>query len=142
MPINGKVYDWESITISGPGGTLVGAQSVDYKDSAKVENVYGKGRIALGRSRGNYEASGTLEMLKDDADKLCGSLGADYMGTADFTVTVSYANDGGTSATDVLQECVVTDRGVTAGQGDSSVKEKLDISIKKILRNGVDPATK
>lgn len=142
MAINGIAYDWESIEITGPSGLLLGAQSVDYKDSAKTENVYGKGRVALGRSRGNYEASGTLEMLKADADKLTSSLGGDFLGTADFTVTASYANDGGTAATDTLQQCVVTGQGVTASQGDSAVKVKLDLSIKKILWNGTDPAIK
>ena len=139
MPINGRNYDWESIEINGPGGLIVGAQSINYKDSAKVENVYGKGRDILGRGRGNYEGSGNLEMLRPDFDALIGGLGSDYLGSADFTVVVSYGNDDGLTVTDTLQECVITDQDLSGTQGDAKIPVKLDINVKKILWGGVEP---
>ena len=139
MTINGRSFDWESIEVQGPGGLIVGAQSVSYKDSAKTENVYGKGRDVKGRSRGNYEASGTLEMLRSDFDELVGSLGADFMGKADFTVVVSGANDEGYSFTDILKECVITGNDFTGSQGDAKMPGKCEMNIKKILWNGVEP---
>lgn len=142
MSVNGRNYDWESIEVMGPGGLIVTAQSVNYKDSAKVEDVYGKGRDKLGRGKGNYEASGTLEMLRPDFDDLVGSLGADYLGKADFNVTVSFANDEGLVATDVLQECVITSQDLTGSQNDAKIPVKLELNIKKILWNGVEPVVR
>ena len=142
MAINGRTYDWESIEITGPGGRIVGAQNVSYKDNAKTENVYGLGRYPLGRSKGNYEATGSLEMLRKDGDALIGALGADYLGKADFTVTVSYANDGGDVATDTLVKAVVTDQDLGMGQGDKAAIIKFSLSMEKILWNGKEPVVK
>lgn len=142
MAINGQNYDWESIEITGPGGRVVGAQSIDYKDNAKVENVYGIGRDPLGAGKGNYEASGSMEMLRKDADALIGALGADFLGKADFTVSVAFANDGGQVTNDTLQKCVVTGTDFSAKQNDAKLVVKFELYIKKILWNGVEPVVK
>lgn len=142
MAINGRTYDWESIEITGPGGRIVGAQNVNYKDNAKSENVYGIGRYPLGRSRGNYEASGSLDMLRKDADALIGALGADYLGKADFTVSVSYANDGGDVTTDTLVKAVVTEQDQGMDQGAKAAVMKFSLSMEKILWNGKEPVVK
>jgi len=137
--INGKNYDWESIEIMTPGGLAIGAQSISYKDSAKVENVYGKGRIIRGRGRGNYEASGSLELLRPDFDALVGALGSDYLGKADFSISIHGANDGGDSFSDTIVEAVITDQDLSGSQGDAKIPVKIDFSAKKILWDGVEP---
>lgn len=142
MAINGRTYDWESIEITGPGGRIIGAQSIDYKDEAKVEEVYGLGRDILGRGKGNYKASGSVELLRQDGDALISALGADFLGKADFTITVSYANDEGTTATDTLQKCVVSGVDTSAKQGEAKMTMKLELNIKKVLWNGTEPVVK
>lgn len=139
MAINHVNYDWESIQIVTPGGVLLGAVSVTYKDEAKVENVYGKGRVALGRARGNYSASGSLDVLRDSFNRLTASLGADFLGKKDFTVIVSYANDGGSTCTDTLQGAVITADDASMNQGDKEAKVKMELSIEKILWDGLEP---
>jgi len=137
--INGKNFDWQSIEIMTPGGLCVGAQSINYTDSANVEKIYGKGRVIRGRSRGNYEASGNLEMSRPDFDNLVSALGSDYLGSADFTITVSGANDGGDSFTDVIVKAVITKQDLTGSQGDKNIPAKIDFDAEKILWNGLEP---
>ncbi|NSW85208.1 MAG: hypothetical protein HPY84_02700 [Syntrophobacteraceae bacterium] len=128
--INGNQYDWESVEIVMPHGIVIGVQEVSYSDERPIEARYGRGSIPRGYGRKNYEASGSLTLDKDEADRLQKALGGSFYTKSTFTVVVSYANHDQATITDVLKDCHITKRDNSAKQGEeNSGQTKLDIVI-------------
>lgn len=141
MAVNGKVYDWESITIALPYGVVIGVESIDYDDGKEAELVYGKGGKALGYGEGNYEASAKMTLLRDEYDKLLDyakSTGKPLYGIKPFPITVSYADDLGSITTDVIKGAKLTKNTHKAAQGDKKLSIDLELLVTdQIVRDGV-----
>lgn len=141
MPVNGKVYDWESITIALPYGVVIGVESIDYDDGKEAELVYGKGGKALGYGRGNYEANAKMSMLRDEFDRLleyAKEIGKALYALPPFPITVSYANDGAPTKTDVIKGAKLTKNAHKAAQGDKKLSVDLELLVTdQIVRDGV-----
>lgn len=140
--INGRVYDWESITVGLPTGTLIGIQSIEYKDSKEKEMVYGKGAAPVGRGEGNYKAEGKLTVSRDEYQNIldyCKQVGKAFFRLPPFPITVGYANDEEATRTDVITDVVFTERSISPKQGDKSLTKDLSFIAKKIVEDGVQP---
>jgi hypothetical protein len=125
MAINGKSYDWEDITVTLPHGTAAGIKEIKYSDEQPVTAHYGKGAIPRGYGRGNYAASGSMVLYRDEWDRLQEQLtssGAGIYDHAPFTIVVSYANDDHGETTDTLKSCKISKcDGGGGAQGDDLV---------------------
>ncbi|GAB6173278.1 MAG: hypothetical protein QMC95_06540 [Desulfitobacteriaceae bacterium] len=140
--INGKVYDWESVTISLPTGVVIGIDSVEYKDSKEKEMVYGKGAMPVGRGEGNYKAEGKITLLRDEYQNLldyCKMIGKSFYKIPPFPITASYANDGEKTRVDVVKGVTFTERSQSMKQGDKSLTKELSFIAEKIVEDGVEP---
>ena len=107
MAANGNKYDWESITVTLPGGEAVAITEIKYEDGQGVTARYGRGSIPRGYGRGNYEASGSMVLDREEWEKLKKELTADGGGIYDhtpFTIVVSYANDDMETITNLLAQ--------------------------------------
>lgn len=122
MAINGRQYDWEDITVTLPHGDTVGITEIKYKDGQKIEARYGKGAIPRGYGRGNYEASGSMVLDRDEWERLKKSIAAGSIyDHKPFTIVVSYANDDMGNVTDTLKDCKITGfDGGGGSQGDAN----------------------
>lgn len=131
--INGRNYDWESVTITLPQGTLVGVKKIDYSDEKEFKPVYGKGATPVSFGSGNYKGEGKLTLLREEFERLvtyCRNQGLkEFYGLPPFQVTVSYANETRPLVTDVLQACKFTKTGSSAEQGKEDVEVELDFLI-------------
>ncbi len=74
MSVNGKFYDWEDVTVTLPNGVAAGITEITYEDEQPVTAHYGKGAIPRGYGRGNYSASGTMILDRDEWERLKTSL--------------------------------------------------------------------
>lgn len=123
MAINGRKYDWEDITVTLPHGEVAGITEIQYEDGQEITSRYGKGAIPRGYGRGNYEASGTMVLDRDEWEKLKKELSQNG-GIYDhepITIVVSYANNDLGSVTDTLKNCKITKfSGGGASQGDDN----------------------
>ncbi len=141
MAVNGKVYDWESITIALPYGVVIGVESIDYDDSKEAELVYGKGGKAVGYGNGNYEANAKITLLRDEYDRLleyARENGKALYKLPPFPITVSYANDGERPKTDVIKGAKLTKNAHKAAQGDKKLSVDLELLVTdEIIRDGV-----
>lgn len=143
MAINGRGYDWEDISVTLPQGEAVGITEIKYEDQQEITARYGKGGIARSWGRGNYEASGSMVLDRDEWEKLKsaltdGTTGGIYDHTP-FTIVVSYANSDMGTVTDTLKNCRITKFSGGASQGDDNASPvSCDFTIlSPIIWNGV-----
>lgn len=147
MSANGQAYDWEDISVTLPHGEAAGITEIKYDDGQPVTARYGKGSVPRGFGRGNYEASGSMVLDRDEWEKLKKELTANGGGIYDhepFTIVVSYANDNFGTITDTLKQCRITKfSGAGGSQGDDNASPMTCelIILRPILWNGV-PAKK
>ncbi len=149
MAINGKNYDWEDVHVVTLTGEQIGITEIKYSDEQSVTARYGRGAIPRGYGRGNYEASGSMVLDRDEWEKLKEALvgvsgtGGIYDHTP-FPIIVSYANDDMGLVTDTLRDCKISKfDGGGGSQGDDNVSPiTCEFTIlSPILWNGV-PAKK
>lgn len=144
MAINGKNYDWEDISVMLPNGQAVGITEIKYEDSQTVTARYGKGAKPRGYGRGNYEASGSMVLDRDEWEKFKIYLAATGKGKildhTPFTIVAMYANDDMGTVTDTLNSCKISKfSGGGASQGDDNASPMTcEFTIlEPILYNGI-----
>lgn len=145
MAINGKNYDWEDIHIITLTGEQIGITEIKYSDEQSVTARYGRGAVPRGYGRGNYEASGSMVLDRDEWEKLklalvaLSNTGGIYDHTP-FPIVVSYANDDMGTVIDTLRDCKISKfDGGGGSQGDDNVSPiTCEFTIlSPILWNGV-----
>lgn len=127
MAINGKNYDWEDIHVTTLIGEQIGITEIKYSDEQSVTARYGRGAVPRGYGRGNYEASGSMVLDRDEWEKLklalvaLSNTGGIYDHTP-FPIVVSYANDDMGTVIDTLRDCKISKfDGGGGSQGDDNV---------------------
>lgn len=140
--INGKCYDWNSITINVSGMENIEITSISYGDKQEHEALYGKGGKYRGYGTGNQSNTVSVEMSREDFNEFCKVI--KKKGVKEFykyvvpKITVSYADDGVTTSTDVLTNVKFGSRDTNPKQGDKSVTMKMDgVAYGGITWNGM-----
>lgn len=128
MAINGVMHSWESVSIQGPQGEMLDVESIDYEDSRGVRRVMGKGSLARGYSRGNYEGKGSLVMRREEYELLADAVGP-FMDMEPVTITASYDKGDGKVLTDTLESVVFYSRKSGGKQDDESINVTLDFEV-------------
>jgi hypothetical protein len=126
MAINGKSYDWEDISVIFPDGVAAGITEIKYSDEQPVTAHYGKGAVPRAYGRGNYTASGSFVMDRDEWEKLKLALaalgGGGIYDHPPFVIVVSYAASDLPPVIDTLKACKITKfDGGGGAQGDDKV---------------------
>ena len=140
--INGKCYDWTSITIHVSGMDSIEIQEISYDDEQEMEIIYGKGGKIRGQGYGNKKNSVKISLLREDFNEMVRvSKKKGYKSFYAYTIpkiTVSFADDGAQTSTDVLTDVKFSKRSMKAAQGDKSMKVDLDgTAIGGIKMNGL-----
>lgn len=140
--INGKCYDWSSVTINVEGMDSIELQEISYDDEQELEPIYGKGGKIRGYGTGNQKNSVKLSMLREDFNEMARVIkGKGVKSFYKYTIpkiTVSYADEGAVTTTDVLTNVKFSKRSLKAAQGDKSMKVDLDgMALGGITMNGL-----
>ncbi len=128
--INGKAYDWSSVTIKIPGAESIEITEISYNDEQEHDGIYGKGGMYRGYVTGNYKASVSISMSREDFNELQRVI--KKKGYKNFykyvipKIIVSYADDGAATTTDILTDIKIGKRDTSAKQGDKNITVKLD----------------
>ena len=143
--INGHKFDYSSIEIHVGGTPFVAVQEISYSHTLEPGYLRGTAPGKLGRTRGEYNAEGSLTLYMPDYKQLCKQLAAmnpqaGYM-EAVFTITVSYQEIATSSQliTDVLEGCRFTSAEHSHSQGNDALQVSVDIDIMRIIENGLQP---
>jgi hypothetical protein len=148
MAINGKLYDWEDVNVVLPSGPAAGITEIKYSDEQPVTAHYGRGAIPRGYGRGNYTASGSMVLDRDEWEKLKLVLaalgGGGIYDHVPFMIVVAYANSDQLPIVDVLRSVKISKfDGGGGSQGDDKVTPiTCEFTIlEPILWNGVPAKT-
>ena len=142
MAINGKNYDWEDMSVMMPHGVAAQISEIKYGDEQPVTPRYGRGATPRGYGRGNYAATVSFVLDREEWEKLKIPLSANG-GIYDhdpFNIVVNYANSDQPTVTDTLKKVKITKfDGGGGSQGDDNVSPITCEGqvLEPILWNGV-----
>ena len=105
--VNGKVYDWSSVTIGMSGCGGIEPKEISYDDEKEKTLIYGKGGRIRGYGTGQAKNAVKISMLREDFNIFMDAVKASYKKNKFYDVvvpkiTVSYADTGCTTCTDTL----------------------------------------
>lgn len=139
VPINGQNYDFSHAEIL-LNGSRIPVKSINYRDSLEPGEVRGNHSQPLGRTRGQYEASGDVTLHRAERDYFLQLLGPGYMERT-FDVVVMYANGTNPVSTDRLLHCRITGLDEGGSAGPDALETQFTLSLMLIERNGMRPMT-
>lgn len=139
--INGKCYDWSSVDVYITGSSSIELTEISYDDEQDAEPVYGSGGSIRGYGTGNKKNSVKMTMLREDFNELCrGAKKQGYRNFYDYVIpkiTVSYADEGADTCTDVIKDFKPTKRSFKAANGDKSLSVNVEGFAMDIKINGM-----
>lgn len=129
----GKLAGWNSVTTSMMGRDIEGITELSYGDNTEKENAYGAGNMPIGRGEGNYSATCSITLFKEEADALQISLGPGkrLQDIAPFDMAVSY-DYLGNILKDRIRNCEFTGRSVEVKQNDKVIATKFELIVSHI----------
>lgn len=141
--INGVRFDFSSVELNLSGKFFNGIKSINYEDSLEPGKVRGNRSQVIGRTRGEYNASGSLELYALEYEELTDILQLISAGRGiyevSFPIVVSYAEIGQRVIVDSLFGCRITKAAVQAQEGSDAITKQLDLDIMRISHGGKDP---
>lgn len=139
---NGDYHSFASVELkvtSGPaaGQIFPGVKTVNAKDSLTPTKVRGAASEPLGRTRGDYDAEGDMEMFVQQGHQFLQALGPGYKQiTFDISITFSEAN------LDTVQHqllgCRIQEVDSSNSAGTDASTLKFTLNIMKILFDGLE----
>lgn len=135
--INGDYFAFADIELRANGLLFAGVKSINYKAALNRQFVRGTSSIPLGRTRGNYEASGDIELYLNAANFLITSLGPTWM-QVPIQISVSYGPNVGMIQpviTDLLNGVYLTSIEASQSQGEDALTRKFELSVQEIQYN-------
>jgi hypothetical protein len=137
--INGKVYDWSSVTIALSGCSGIEPVEISYGDEQEKNFIYGRGGRIRGYGTGAKKNSVKISLLREDFNTLLDAVRSKgFWNTVIPKVTVSYADEGCTTVTDTITNLTFSKRDFKAAEGDNSLKVDLEgIAVGGIAPDGV-----
>jgi hypothetical protein len=129
----GKVAGWNSVTVTMMGRDVEGITELKYNDTVEKENIYGAGGMPIGRGSGNYAATCSITLIKEEVDALQLTLGPGKRLTdiAPFDIAVAYEYLG-RIYTDRIRNCEFTGRSVEVKQNDKVIATSYDLIVSHI----------
>lgn len=136
--VNGRVLSYASIEVQIDGEIVTGIKAISYSDKMERAKARGAGRQPLGRTSGDYDAEGSMTLLREDFHALIDRFGNGWMDKA-FDVIVTYDEEGVATRTDRLVGCLIEAADGSNEQGTDPLETELPLNILYIERNGISP---
>jgi len=139
---NGDYHAFSSVELkvtSGPaaGQIYVGIKSVNAKDSLTPTKVRGAAAEALGRTRGDYDAEGDMEMYAQQGHQFLQALGQGYKEQT-FDISITFAEQNLDTIQHQLLGCRIQEVDSSNAVGTDASTLKFTLNIMKVLFDGLD----
>lgn len=135
---NDNRFSFVSLVITLGGLSFTEISGIGYNDTLNRGMVMGTSSYKLGRTRGTYDASANISILKENHAILLAYLGPGWA-AKQFDVTVSYVEINQPLITDQLVSCAFTSGKDAWKYGPDPLYMEADLSVIAILRNGIPP---
>jgi hypothetical protein len=136
--ISGVRHEWSSVEIRLKGDIYIGVKSINYTDDLKPTKLYGTHPKPIGRTRGQYNCSASIEMYTAEASKFRAVLGPGYK-EVEFDIVVSYVESGFETITDGIFGCrIVKDQGGGSAGAADGLSVPWDLDPMNIVWNDLD----
>lgn len=136
--INGNRYGWSSIEIGVAGNITLGVKDINYENALEPGEVRGTKSYKLGRTRGELKSTASLTMYKLEWLQMIRNFGPGYMEYV-FDVTVSYADTGQPTTTDIIVGCRIKKHADEPKQGSEPATVKIDLDVFYVEEDGMAP---
>lgn len=137
--INGKAYDFSKIEIYIDSDVISEVSSISYDSELEPGELRTSKPWVDAFTTGEYSASGSLELSKQQDAVLIAKLGDGFM-DREFGITVTYSADGiPEPVVDELIGVRITSGGNDHSNGGDALMVSRDLVIKVIKENGVLP---
>lgn len=131
--INGRSYDWASITALVAGVLCVGITAIDYDETQVKEDNMGAGNRPVARGYGNKKAENcSIEVYAEEAESIANRVAnGDLLDIPPFEIIVSF-RIGATITTHILKNAEFTKNSRALKQGDTAIKVTLPLIVSHI----------
>lgn len=151
--VNGIRFDFSSIQFRVNGKVFPGIKSLSFNHAMEPGLVRGTAAQVIGRTRGQYNSEGSVELYREDADDFLtiiapnsfvtgGQNGTGFM-EVQFDVGVTYFEpiQGLTPAAqmDIMKGCRIKKEDISNASGSDPSTIKYDFHIMYLIRNGRAP---
>lgn len=118
----GTMLGWNNMSLNLFGRELEGFDSLKYSDKENHGLVFGGGKYAVGKSKGNYEPEASISLYIEENIALLRSLpkGMRLQEIPDFDIPVSYEYQG-SIYTDIIRNCSFTSNGRETKNGEGKM---------------------
>ncbi|QQV91581.1 hypothetical protein Peternella1_45 [Winogradskyella phage Peternella_1] len=133
----GTMQGWNDITVNLLSRDVEGITALKYDDTVTKENVPGAGMYPVGRSKGNYEATASITLYKEEADAIKSALatGGRLQDILPFDINVQYEKADGSIVKDRIRNCEFTNDGVDVSNGDGTISIEYTLIVSHIEWN-------
>lgn len=126
--INGTQPAWGDIVVSIGGVPITGITGIEYDDQQEMSNIYGAGRLPVGRAKGRITATAKITLLQSEVQAIqAQSRNGRLQDIAPFDIVVSYLPDNGVIKTDKIRNVQFLKNAVKWNEGDTSQPVELDL---------------
>ena len=137
ITINGVLHDWESVTVVGPQGLMIGINEISFSSKQEKKNRYGRGGTPRGVGRSNYEPEAGMVLDTDEWGRMQLSLGMKFY-RKKFPIVITITPPDAIPEVTILKDCMINGVEDSMKQGDDNITKKLSLRVGMINRNGVD----
>lgn len=134
--VNGHAYDFSSSELTFNDQIFTGVTEFNYTETLEPGVLRGTHAQKLARTRGEYDATGSISMYLEDYRAFVAALGSGY-GEKYWDATATYSNEGSPTATTVLSGCRITSKAHETGQGPDGLVVSFDIDIGLVEEDGL-----
>lgn len=132
MAFNSEEYGYNDLTVQMLGRPIIGLRGIKFKESQEKENIYGRGKKPVSRSRGRVSFEGELKVLHSELIALLQAQGngRSILTISPFDIVVVFApEDGGQVTTYILKYVEFTESEIDVNEGDMMTEHTLPIII-------------
>jgi hypothetical protein len=131
--INGRTYDYVSITLSILGVPLEAVKAINYGVEQPKENQYGTGPEPVSRGKGAKTYTASLEIPMEEVEKIRAASTTGSLVDLDMFDVVVFFGVQGKFKTHTIKNCEFSVDGVEASQGDTQISKTFDLTPSHIV---------
>jgi hypothetical protein len=125
--VNGEFYGFARLSLSLAGEAIVAFKQVTYSEEIALEPIYGASPRPVSLAVGNYLATVSLEVFREDFDFVIRKKIGSLMNQKPFEMALVYAKRAGAATvTDRFSEVHVEKISHSAGAGESGLTVNLE----------------